>query len=206
MWSSFHQTGAALLHQKQPDDFPHLIWANNYYRFAAFTMFTLFFGGATYAPDYAGGRAEYPGLLAAALHQRLRLGRAAAASTCLTCLVSASMNEPHYGLIGVPDLRSLAHLPFQRGVMPTPAQAIFLANGFAQDCADYGSPLPTFPVLNVGTERIDPQGASVWKDGCADIWRAQGVWDVDSAGNPRLLRPAHFARADFRQDFLKPFS
>ena len=47
---SFHQTGAALLHQTGPDDFPHLIWANNYYRFAAFTMFTLFFGGETYAP------------------------------------------------------------------------------------------------------------------------------------------------------------
>ena len=38
----FQQTGAALLHQERPDDFPHMLWANNYYRFAAFTMFTLF--------------------------------------------------------------------------------------------------------------------------------------------------------------------
>ena len=61
-------------------------------------------------------------------------------------------------------------------------------------------------MLNVGTQRLDPQGATVWKEGCGDIWRAQGVWDVDDAGVPRIRRPAHFARADFRQDFLKPFS
>ncbi|MDE2635461.1 MAG: cellulase family glycosylhydrolase [Chloroflexota bacterium] len=202
---SFHQTGAALLHQQQPDDFPHLLWANNYFRYAAFTMFTLFFGGQTYAPDLmVDGRniqeylqAHYVSAFACAARRLRRLPNV---------LGFGAMNEPHSGLIGVPDLRSLAHLPFRRGVMPTPAQAIFLANGFAQDCADYGSPLPTFPALNVGTERLDPQGATVWKDGCGDIWRAQGVWDVDSAGVPRLLRPAHFARADFRQDFLKPFS
>ena len=202
---SFHQTGAALLHQKQPDDYPHLIWANNYYRFAAFTMFTLFFGGETYAPDLM-----VDGLNIQDYLQERYISAYAWVARRLQHLPNllgfGVMNEPHYGLIGVPDLRSLAHLPFQRGVMPTPAQAIFLANGYAQDCADYGTPLPTFPAMNVGAERLDPQGATVWREGCGDIWRAQGVWDVDSAGVPRIRRPAHFARGDFRQDFLKPFT
>ena len=69
------------------------------------------------------------------------------------------MNEPHFGLIGVPDLRSHDHLIFQRGVMPSPAQAIFLANGFAQDCPDFGSPLPSLPRKQESAVRIDPQGA-----------------------------------------------
>ena len=202
---SFHQTGAALLHQKQPDDYPHLIWANNYYRFAAFTMFTLFFGGATYAPDL-----RVDGLNIQDYLQERYISAYARVAQRLKHLPNVlgfgTMNEPHYGLIGVPDLRSLAHLPLQRGVMPTPAQAMFLANGYAQDCADYGSPLPTFPVLNVGTRRLDPDGATVWREGCGDIWRAQGVWDVDSAGQPRIRRPAHFARGNFTQDFLKPFT
>ncbi len=202
---SFHQTGAALLHQNQPDDYPHLIWANNYYRFAAFSMFTLFFGGETYAPDLM-----VDGLNIQEYLQERYISAYAWVARRLKHLPNVlgfgTMNEPHYGLIGVPDLRSLAHLPFQRGVMPTPAQAIFLANGFAQDCADYGTPLPTFPALNVGTERLDPQGATVWREGCGDIWSAQGVWDVDRAGVPRIRRPAHFARGDFTQDFLKPFT
>ena len=116
------------------------------------------------------------------------------------------MNEPHFGLIGVPDLRSHDHLLLQRGVMPSPAQAIFLANGFAQDCPDFGTPMPTLPPLKVeiGSASIR-QGATVWREECNDVWRAHGVWDVDKDGNPRILRPGHFARADFTRDYLKPF-
>ena len=200
----FHQTGAALLHSKQPDDFPHMIWANNYYRFAAFTMFTLFFGGRAFAPqllvdglniqDYLQER-----YVSAFVHVAKRVKHLP------NVLGFDTMNEPHYGLIGVPDLRSLNHLPFQRGVMPTPAQAIFLANGYAQEPSDFGSPLPSLPPMKVETALIDPQGASVWRDDCADVWRAQGIWDVDKSGQPRLLRPAHFARANFTRDFLAPF-
>ena len=200
----FHHTGAALLHQEQPDDFPHMLWANNYYRFAAFTMFTLFFGGRRFAPqlmvdglniqDYLQER--YVNAFAHVARRVKHLPNVLGFDT---------MNEPHYGLIGVPDLRGLDHLPFQRGVMPTPAQAIFLANGFAQDASDFGSPLPSLPPLKVETVPIDPQGASVWRDDCADVWRAHGIWDVDSAGQPRLLRPGHFARANFTRDFLRPF-
>ncbi len=203
--SKLHQTGAALLRQKYGDDFPQLMWANNYYRFAAFTMFTLFFGGETFAPNMMVDGRNIQSYLQehyvnAFAHLARRIGH-------LPNVVGfGAMNEPHFGLIGVPDLRSHDHLLFQRGVMPTPAQAIFLANGFAQDCPDFGSPLPSFPPKQVTKVPLDPQGATVWQDGCDDIWRAQGVWDVDANGNARLLRPAHFARGDFTQDFLKPFT
>lgn len=200
----FSKTGAALLHRDQPDDFPQLMWANNYYRFAAFTMFTLFFGGETFAPDcLVDGRniqqylQEHYVAAYARLAQRLR--------QLPNLLGFGAMNEPHYGLIGVPDLRRLDHLAFQRGVMPTPAQAIFLANGFAQDCADFGSPLPSLPQQRERSVRLDPAGQTVWKAGCDDVWRAHGIWGLDGEGQPQLLRPAHFARADFPQDFLKPF-
>ena len=203
--SSFHQTGAALLHQKQPDDFPQLMWANNYYRFAAFTMFTLFFGGETFAPNLLVDGRNIQDYLQdhyvkayAYVAQRLK--------HLPKVIGFGVMNEPHFGLIGVPDLRSHDHLLFQHGVMPTPAQAIFLANGFAQDCPDFGSPVPSIPPKQVSNVRLDPQGMTVWKDGCGDIWRAQGVWDVDGEGVPRLRRPAHFVRGDFTQDFLKPFT
>ena len=203
--STLHQTGAALLHQKHRDDYPQLMWANNYYRFATFTMFTLFFGGETFAPDMMVDRRNIQSYLQehyvnAYAHVARRIGH-------LPNVVGfGAMNEPHFGLIGVPDLRSHDHLLFQRGVMPTPAQAIFLANGFAQDCPDFGSPLPSFPPKQVTNVPLDPQGATVWQDGCDDIWRAHGVWDVADDGKPRLLRPAHFARGDFTQDFLKPFT
>ncbi len=201
----FSETGAALLHQQQPDSFPQLMWANNYYRYACFTMFTLFFGGREFAPqlqvdgqniqDYLQGQycAAY-----AALAARLR--------DLPNLLGFGSMNEPSAGLLGLPDLRSNDHTLFKLGVMPTPAQAIFLANGFAQDCLDFGKPLVDRLPGQTKPARIDPQGATVWRDDKDDIWRAHGIWDVDSAGQPRVLRPGHFARANFLDDFLKPFA
>ena len=203
--AKLHDTGAALLHQKHGEAFPQLMWANNYYRFATFTMFTLFFGGRAFAPSLEiEGRNIQDHLqdhyVNAYAHVARRIGQ-------LPNVVGfGTMNEPHFGLIGVPDLRSHDHLVFKRGVMPSPAQAMFLANGFAQDCPDFGSPLPSFPPKQESKARLDPEGATVWRDGCDDVWRAQGVWDVDSDGEPRLLRPAHFATGDFTQDFLKPFT
>ena len=200
-----HETGAALLHQKRGDDFPQLMWANNYYRFAAFTMFTLFFGGETFAPDMM-----IDGCSIQAYLQEHYINAYAHIARRISHLPNVvgfgTMNEPHFGLIGVPDLRSHDHLLYQRGLMPTPAQAMFLANGFAQDCPDFGSPLPSFPPKRVSTVRLDPEGATIWREGCGDVWRAHGVWDVDSGGKPRMLRPAHFANRDFTQDFLKPFA
>ncbi|MXV92945.1 MAG: glycoside hydrolase family 5 protein [Chloroflexi bacterium] len=201
----FSETGAALLHQEQPDTFPQLMWATNYARYVCFTMFTLFFGGRDFAPqlqvdgqniqDYLQGHycAAY-----AELARRLR--------DLPNLLGFGSMNEPSPGLLGVPDLRSNDHALIKLGIVPSPAQAIFLANGFAQDCQDYGIPLVDRLPGQVKPARIDPQGATVWRDGFDDVWRAQGIWDVDSAGNPRMLRPGHFARADFLQDHLKPFT
>ena len=201
----FSQTGAALLHLDQPDEFPQLMWASNYNRFASLTMFTLFFGGRQYAPDLQAEGQNIQDYLQGqycaaygALARRLRDMR--------HVIGFGVMNEPSGGLIGVPDLRSGEHTMFKFGVAPTPAQAIFLANGYAQDCIDYGMPLVDRLPGQTKAARIDPQGASVWQDGLHDVWRAHGIWDVDGDGQPRILRPGHFARGDFAQDFLKPFA
>ena len=201
----FHETGAALLHQKQPDDFPQLMWANNYYRFAAFTMFTLFFGGKTYAPNMMRDGLNIQDYLQehyvnAYAYLARRIGH-------LPNVVGfGTMNEPHFGLIGVPDLRTHDHLLVKLGVMPTPSQAIFLANGFAQECLDFDLPMVNRLPEQSTKEWLDPGDATVWRDDCGDVWRAHGIWDVDAEGKPRLLRPGHFARGDFTQDFLKPFT
>ena len=87
------------------DDFPQLMWANNYYRFAAFTMFTLFFGGKTYAPNLMRDGLNIQDYLQehyvnAYAYVARRIGH-------LPNVVGfGTMNEPHFGLIGVPDLRT----------------------------------------------------------------------------------------------------
>ena len=201
---AFHQTGAATLHQKQPDDFPNLIWATNYSKFAAMTMFTLFFGGNAFAPQLTcDGQSLQDFLQTHYINAFQHLAKRVAHLPNVIGL--GTMNEPHPGLIGLPDLRGYDHALLKLGIIPTPAEAIFLANGFPQKCTDFGiMPADFLPGHTKVT--LDPQGCRVWKAGYEDIWRAQGIWDVDRDGNPRLLRPGHFSRADFSEDFLKPFT
>ncbi len=47
----FKETGAAIVHQTHGDPFPRMIWPTNDDKFAAATLFTLFFGGRDFAPN-----------------------------------------------------------------------------------------------------------------------------------------------------------
>ena len=47
--SSFHDSGAAIVHQVHGDPFPPMVWPTNGARLVAATMFTLSFGGNDFA-------------------------------------------------------------------------------------------------------------------------------------------------------------
>ena len=199
----FDITAAAITHQRNPD-LPHLMWACNYNRFAAQTMFTLFFAGNHVAPERrVDGHTIQDHLQ---MHYIAAFQGLARRIAHLPNVIGFGvMNEPSPGLIGRQDLRRTDESLIQLGLTPSPAQAIFLANGFAQTCLDYGSPLIDRLPGQTREVTLDPKGERAWKDGIEDIWREAGLWDVDAAGDPRLLRPAHFASLDFMQDCLKPF-
>ena len=202
---NFETTGAALLHQQRLDRFPQLMWASNYNRFAPQTMFTLFFGGNCFAPQRKCQGETLQDFLQS--HYIRAFQHLAQRIAHLPNVVGfGTMNEPSAGLIGVNDLRATDHLLVKLEITPSPAEAIFLANGFEQECLDFGRPLIDQLPGNSKKATINPRGVRAWKDDCEDIWREQGIWDLDKDGEARMLRPGHFARADFAQDFLKPFT
>ena len=201
----FDETGAAVLHQLLAGDFSHLLWFSNYNRFAAQTMFTLFFGGNRFAPGrQCDGQSLQDFLQGHYIRAFQHLARRI--SHLPNVVGFGTMNEPSAGLIGIPDLRGTDHITIKLGITPSPAEAIFLANGFEQTCLDFGRPLVDQLPGRTHPATIDPRGTRAWKDDCEDIWREAGVWDIDQDGLPRILRPAHFAGVDFTEDFLKPFT
>lgn len=61
---ALEHTGAAFTHATHPDGpahFPMMSWPQNYQRFAAAHMFTLFFGGNDFAPEFMVRRAQSEG-------------------------------------------------------------------------------------------------------------------------------------------------
>jgi len=194
--------------KKYPDGepFPKMIWPSNYNRYAAATMFTLFFAGKTYAPDLRVDGENVQDFLqnryiAAFKHAQRRLKNLAAIKGWGT------MNEPHLGLIGYKNLENSEDVIIPIGPRPSPWQSIRAASG-------YEVKVPVHSAISVGRlishhEIFNTRRVSLFKEGYSCPWKQAGVW-TDEGGAPRLLKKDYFSnfnghRPVFSDHFLKPF-
>jgi hypothetical protein len=209
--TQFRATAAANIYPF--DDEPFVVhWQTNYNRLAAATMFTLFFGGDSFAPRRYVGDETIQSFL-----QRHYLNTVKKVAERLKGMPHVvgfdTMNEPSTGFIGRQMASHNQELHLRRlGVSPTPWQAMLLGSGYPQEVDVWGlRPGGMQLVRRVG---LNPHGASAWLPDHQCIWREHGVWDTDNSGQPRLLRPHHFThisrngspyRVDFGRDYLRPF-
>jgi len=203
-------TGAALTRQRYSEfhggaPFPRMAWPGNYNRYAAATMFSLFFGGKIFAPglsidgeniqDWLQSR-----YIAAFRHCYRRL------KNCAAIAGWGVINEPHNGFIGHGDLSRAENPVLPAGPHPSPWDTIRAASGYA-------TVAPVYNELNRKTsksELLNPGAHSLFREGFSCPWKQAGVW-ADEGGKPVLLRKDHFARfegrqTNFMQDFHKPFT
>lgn len=202
----FHETGAAFLHQIHGDPLPQMIWPTNATKLAAATMFTLFFGGNDFAPHI-----KVQGEPIQEFLQRHHINAFKEVAKALKGLPNVvgydALNEPGEGYIGMDDLASMQTV-VEKGALPTPLQSMTLGMGIPQEVGiwDIGFLGPK----QIGKRMLNPNGERAWLDGFDCIWKQHGVWDVDSQGQPRLLRPDYFAKVkgrdvDFHCDYYVPF-
>lgn len=202
-----HTVGAAITHQTTGDPFPRMIWPTNSNLYGAATMFTLFFGGNDFAPN-----THVDGVPVQEYLQSHYIDAICQLAERLKDLPNVvgydSLNEPGRGYIGVADANALASDFIPMGAIPTPYQGMLLASGYAQDVSVYEAGIEG--VRQAGTRRINETGVSLYKPGYTCVWKQNGVW-TDEGGEPRLLRPQHFAAApdgsaiDVGRDYMKPF-
>lgn len=203
---NFKATAAAIVHQTYGDPFPRMIWPANNSRLAIATMFTLFFGGNDFAPGIEIDGVPVQDYLQS--HYINAIQQVAARLADLPHVIGYdTLNEPHHGYIGRRDLNEI-QAKLRVAAMPTPFQGMALGGGYEQVVERWQ--LRFTGPQQVGTIRIVPGGIRAWQDDVMCIWRRMGIWDVDSDGEPHLLRPHYFARRDnrpvsFVQDYLRPF-
>jgi hypothetical protein len=202
-------TGAAVTRQRYSSHhngkpYPKMLWPSNYNRYAASTMFTLFYAGRTYAPDLnINGENVQDWLqnryIDALRHAQRRL------KNCAAIKGWGSMNEPHQGLIGHRNLEKSEDIFIPTGPRPSPWQFIKAASGYSQK-------IPVYALLGKwisGYETFNPEKVSLFKEGFCCPWKQAGVWQ-DDGGTPSLLKKDYFAMYQgrpsvFTDDFLKPF-
>ena len=205
--TKFQATGAAIVHAVHGDPYPQMIWPTNEGKLANLTMWTLFFGGDDFAPQT---RIEgEPVQQYLQTHYINAVKQVAQRLRNLPNVVGyETLNEPSAGLIGMEQLRRRASRLAQ-GPCPTAFQAMRLGAGFTEA-------VPVWDVgllgeHQVGVELINQEAERAWLPQVDPIWAANGVWDVDHKGSPRLLRPRHFTRVrgrrvQFHRDYFKPFA
>jgi hypothetical protein len=203
-------TGAAITRQRYAEfhggkAFPRMIWPSNYNRYAAATMFSLFFGGKTYAPDLKieGENVQdwlQSRYIAAFRHCYRRL------KNCAAIVGWGIMNEPHYGFIGHKNLEQSENPTLPVGPRPSPWDTMRSAGGHAATVPVYNS----MRKKTTKREILNPGAHSLFKEGFSCPWKQAGVW-TDEGGKARLLKKDYFSmyngrQVNFMEDFHKPFT
>ncbi|KAF9913801.1 hypothetical protein BX616_009549 [Lobosporangium transversale] len=201
--SCFSQTNAALVQNfyEDPVNFPKMVWATNYNKLAAATMFTLFFGGSTFAPDCIIDQMNIQDYL-----QTHYIKSYMALAEYITSqhgieddvvIGYDTLNEPSAGWIGIEDVTKFPHhQELKKDATPTPIQAMMLGQGLKQTVEFWA--VTFFGPKKKGTKTIDPKGVTAWlnkekrdeKDRAFGwkrspnypkagecIWAHHGVWD-----------------------------
>lgn len=223
---NFKPTQAAMLESHfvgREQEKPKMLWASNYTRLAAATMYTLFFAGKTYAPKCTINGVNIQEYLEthyinAVKYLATRICKEIENDPLLGVAIIGweSLNEPGHGFIGLQDI---TEIPKSQQVKlyttPTCAQAIALGAGFAQQVQQWeftnmGGKMVADKVL------VDPEGASAWLtaekrdeldahygwargphwDGGKCVWQLHGVWKEETRTHQPgfvVLRPDYFA-------------
>jgi hypothetical protein len=210
---SFAATEAAIVHNTYPDPakFPKMIWSTNYYRLAAATIFTLFFGGRDFAPKCIIDGVNIQDFLQehflnAVAHLAKRIHEAGELENSVV-VGWETMNEPNRGLIGNADLSVIPkEQALKKGTSPTIWQAILIGSGRACEVEtwDMGGLGP----YKVGRALVDPHGEIAWLPTDYDesrygykrdagwklgecLWAQHGIWDPE---NDQLLKKDYFSK------------
>jgi len=205
------KTGAAITRQRYSEiygkPFPRMIWPSNYSRYAAATMFSLFFGGKTFAPELTidGNNVQdwlQGHYIDAFRHCYRRL------KNCAAIVGWGVMNEPHKGFIGYKDLEHPENPTMPVGPRPSPWDTIRAASGYPITVPVYSA--LTFGMISTKRETLNPRGEHLFREGFTCPWKQAGVWDIKN-GFPRLLRKDHFSMIEnrplnFMEEFHKPFA
>ncbi len=188
-FTKFHEAGAAHVMQYKydyakggrQDAYPQMTWSSNYRLPANAIMWTLFFGGATFTPQFLIDgvnvqdwlQDKYIGAMRAIAERVAHLPHVIGFDT---------LNEPGEGWIG--EALTQKPVSFLPGPTFSPLESLLLAQG------------------------LNPAGVSIWLNGASDPFELAGAYTMMEGGRP--LREDFFTHRDGRKlsieaDFMNPF-
>ena len=211
-FTKFHDAGAAWIMQyrydpRNPRLYPPMSWSQSRIQFGCVTMFTLFFGGRDFAPSCIIDGHNVQEFFQT--HYIDAFKQIAVRTKGMTHVLGFdSLNEPTSGFIGVKLDGSNIDIAESVGYAFTPINAILTGAGFPQQV-----PLKEVKGLGIKETRrdeINPKRISCWREGAQDIWKNEGVWNLDQNNHPTLGDNDYFVKrrektVNYFRDYLSPF-
>ncbi|MBO6635914.1 MAG: cellulase family glycosylhydrolase, partial [Parvibaculum sp.] len=178
-FTKFHAAGATHVMQykydfarggRQEDNYPTMTWSQNYKYPANAIMWTLFFAGNTFCPDFL-----VQGRPAQDFLQEHYLGAMEAIATRVKDLPNVigfdSLNEPGSGYVGLP--MSYRHtgpseqnpFPARPGLAWSVLDGFAAARGLAREIPEMGIDWDQRAVVKKRDVLVNAEGVSIWKDG-----------------------------------------
>lgn len=210
--TKFDESEAAFTMQSRytPDDssaYRPMAWVQNFGRFASCHMFTLFFGGNEFAPSVRVDGMNIQDYLQE--HYMNAIQRVAYRVKDNPYVVGfETLNEPNPGWIGRLVDGSDSDISIQLYYAFTPFDAMVTAAGLPR-VIPYNA-VKRFALREIRRDLLNSAGVSCWLEGSEDIWRKQGIWNIDESGEPMILNNEYFMKngerpIDFVDDYFAPF-
>ena len=212
-YTKFESSEAAFVmqHRYDPDDLTKYLpmhWMGNTYRFANGMMWTLFFGGKEFAPS-----CMVDGINAQDYLQNHFLDTIRQIAIRIKdnpyILGFDILNEPPEGWIGrFVDGSEWEGKSEVLGYVFTPIDAMLTGAGYNRTIGY--QEVKRFGIKETRKEELNQVKISCWLEGFEDIWKKEGVWELDEDGNPKILKNDYFIykngeKIDFYRDYLSPF-
>ncbi|TFG30376.1 MAG: glycosyl hydrolase family 5 [Promethearchaeota archaeon] len=212
-FTKFDESEAAFVMQyrynpNNPKSYPPMYWDNNNVRFANASMWTLFFGGKDFAPSCKVGDINIQDYLQG--HYIEAVKQIAHRVKDFSSIIGFdSLNEPKKGWIEDKiDGSGKEGFSEVLGHAFTPLDAMLTAAGYPRII-----PYREIKFTSIKETRKDVLNKNripCWLEGAQDIWRREGIWDLDKNETPIILNNDHFTifkgkKVDFYKDYLSPF-
>ncbi|MFX0025479.1 MAG: cellulase family glycosylhydrolase [Candidatus Hermodarchaeota archaeon] len=212
-FTKFDASEAALVMQyrydsNNPNAYPPMHWSSNAMRFANGTMWTLFFGGKDFAPSCIIDGINAQDYLQQ--HYINAIKQVALRVKDNPLIVGFdTLNEPEQGWIEKRvDGVGTEKLSEELGYIFTPFDAMLTGSGYTRTVGF--NEVKRFGIKETRRDELNKGKVSCWLEGAEDIWRKEGIWELDENKVPRILNNDYFVvkdhkKVDFYQDYLTPF-
>ncbi|MFW9938714.1 MAG: cellulase family glycosylhydrolase [Candidatus Thorarchaeota archaeon] len=212
-FTKFDDAEAALVMQYRynkddPKAYPNLHWISNSLRFANGTIWTLFFGGKDFAPSF-----KIDGINAQDYLQNHYFDAIKQVALRLKdnpfVIGFDTLNEPYQGWIEhLVDGSDIEGFSEALGYAFTPIDAMLTGAGFTR-IVPYRE-IKRFGIKVTSRDEMNKKKVSCWLDGFDDIWKKEGIWNLNDKRELIILKNDYFMykngkKVNFFLDYLTPF-